>query len=80
MAPQIDVFTTTILSNPGIRSRHERLHRHLQAARIEYTTHDVASDEEAKKFWKRKNGGNNELPCILVNGERAGTFEEFEES
>lgn len=32
----------------------------------------VASDEEAKAHWKRVNGGSNELPCVLVDGERVG--------
>lgn len=69
--PKIDVFITSILSSTAIRSRHERVIRHLTSARIEFTTHDVC-EETAKKYWKLKNGGNNELPCLLVDGERVG--------
>lgn len=69
--PTIDVYVTTILTNPGIRGRHERVARYLTSARVPYATHDVASDEQAKLFWKRKDS-TNELPCILVDGERVG--------
>lgn len=69
--PKIDVFVTSILSSTAIRSRHERVIRHLSSARIEFTTHDVC-EENAKKYWKLKSGGNNELPCLLVDGERVG--------
>lgn len=37
-----------------------------------HTTYDVASSEEHKLYWKRKNGNNPELPMIMVNGARAG--------
>jgi len=69
--PSIDVYVTTILSNPGIRGRHERVIRYLTSARVPYQTHDVASDEQAKLYWKRKDS-TNELPCVLVDGERVG--------
>jgi hypothetical protein len=62
--PSIDVYVTTILSNPGIRGRHERVIRYLTSARVPYQTHDVASDEQAKLYWKRKDS-TNELPCVL---------------
>lgn len=72
MAPKVDVFTTSIQSSGPLRGRHERVARHLASARIAHTNHDVASDPEAKRFWQRKNGGNSELPCVLVDGERVG--------
>lgn len=68
---RIDVYVTTILSNPGIRGRHERVVRYLTSARVPYQMHDVASDEQAKLFWRRKDS-TNELPCVLVDGERVG--------
>ncbi|ORY65617.1 hypothetical protein BCR35DRAFT_326551 [Leucosporidium creatinivorum] len=77
--PTIDVYVTTILSNPGIRSRHERVTRYLVSARVPYSVHDVASDEKAKSFWKRKDS-TNELPCILVDGERVGSFADLDEA
>lgn len=68
----VEVYTTSLLSNPRIRGAHERVLRGLSGARIAYAVHDVASDEECKKRWKRLNGGNNELPCITVDGQRVG--------
>ncbi|GAA6059759.1 hypothetical protein JCM10212_001967 [Sporobolomyces blumeae] len=78
--PAIDVFVTSILANPGVRGRHERVRRALTAARVPYAEHDVAGDEKAKSLWKRKNGGKNELPLILVDGEPVGTIEELDEA
>ncbi|GAA5827345.1 hypothetical protein JCM11251_003775 [Rhodosporidiobolus azoricus] len=80
MAPTIDVFVTTILSNPAIRGRHERVKRALTSARVAYAEHDVAGDEAAKSMWKRKNGGKNELPFILVDGEPVGSIEDLDEA
>ncbi|BGP01115.1 hypothetical protein RTG_02834 [Rhodotorula toruloides ATCC 204091] len=80
MAPSIDVFVTSILSNPAIRGRHERVRRCLTSARVSYREHDVASDEAAKSMWKRKNCGKNELPCILVDGEPVGSIEDLDEA
>lgn len=40
----------------------------------------VAGDEEAKKLWKRKNGGKNELPFVLVDGEPVGSIEDMDEA
>jgi len=105
--PSIDVFVTSILSNPQLRGRHERVRRALASARAPYAEHDVrprlptwlnpnvkltisayvgmnfgqvAGDEKAKSLWKRKNGGKNELPFILVDGEPVGNIEDMDEA
>ncbi|GAA5971115.1 hypothetical protein JCM21900_004570 [Sporobolomyces salmonicolor] len=78
--PTIDVFVTTILSNPQLRGRHERVRRALTSARVAYAEHDVAGDEAAKSMWKRKNGGKNELPFILIDGEPVGNIEDLDEA
>ncbi|BGP17579.1 hypothetical protein JCM10213_001227 [Rhodosporidiobolus nylandii] len=80
MAPTIDVFVTSIMSNPAIRGRHERVKRALTGARVAYSEHDVAGDEQAKQLWKRKNGGKNELPFLLVDGEPVGSIEDLDEA
>ncbi|GAA5982459.1 hypothetical protein JCM11641_006122 [Rhodosporidiobolus odoratus] len=80
MPPSIDVFVTSILSNPALRGRHERVRRALTAARVPYAEHDVAGDEEAKRLWKRKNGGKNELPFVLSDGEPVGNIEDLDEA
>lgn len=78
--PTIDIFVTSILSNPQLRGRHERVRRALASARAPYAEHDVAGDENAKSFWKRKNGGKNELPFILVDGEPVGNIDDMDEA
>ncbi|GAA5933287.1 uncharacterized protein JCM15063_001274 [Sporobolomyces koalae] len=79
--PNIDVFVTSILSNPQLRGRHERVRRALASVRVPYAEHDVAADEKAKSLWKRKNGGKNELPFILVDGEPlSGGIDDLDEA
>ncbi|GAA6020557.1 hypothetical protein JCM11491_000795 [Sporobolomyces phaffii] len=78
--PSIDVFVTSILSNPQLRGRHERVRRALASVRVPYAEHDVAGDETAKSLWKRKNCGKNELPFILVDGDPVGNIDELDEA
>ncbi|GAA5839569.1 hypothetical protein JCM9279_005982 [Rhodotorula babjevae] len=80
MPPTIDLFVTSILSNPAIRGRHERVRRGLTSLRTPYSEHDVAADEAAKSLWKRKARNGNELPFLLVDGEPVGSVEEFDEA
>ncbi|GAA5905761.1 hypothetical protein JCM8208_000888 [Rhodotorula glutinis] len=80
MPPTIDLFVTSILSNPAIRGRHERVRRGLTSLRIAYSEHDVAADDAAKSLWKRKARNGNELPFLLVDGELVGSVEEFDDA
>lgn len=68
--PSIQLFLTTIASQPALRQRQgilanetsviydlhilEYLLRVLQVKKIPFTSYDLASDEEAKRLWKRK--------------------------
>ncbi|KAL7285217.1 hypothetical protein ACG7TL_000310 [Trametes sanguinea] len=52
--PPIQVFLTTIASQPALRQRQEYLLRVLQVKKVAFTSYDLASDEEAKKLWRRK--------------------------
>ncbi|KAK0478302.1 hypothetical protein IW261DRAFT_1565284 [Armillaria novae-zelandiae] len=54
MSPPIQLFLTTIASQPALRQRQEYLLRILQVKKIPFTSYDLASDETAKKLWKRK--------------------------
>ncbi|KAI0094786.1 hypothetical protein BDY19DRAFT_901894 [Irpex rosettiformis] len=99
--PPIQLFLTTIASQITLRQRQEYILRILQVKKISFTSYDLASDEDAKKLWRRKapRGELNQLqviylliclyrsyvdkqqlPGILVGGEFAGTFEQFEEA
>ncbi|KAH7912591.1 hypothetical protein BJ138DRAFT_1083314 [Hygrophoropsis aurantiaca] len=80
-SPPIQVFLTTIASQPVLRKRQEYILRILQTKKIPYTSYDLASDEDAKRLWKRKAPlDKQQLPGILVGGRYPGTFDEFEEA
>jgi len=79
--PPIQVFLTTIASQVELRRRQEYLLRILQVKKIPYTSYDLASDEDAKRLWKRKvPQDRQQLPGLLVGGEFIGDFTQFEEA
>ncbi|PKI84425.1 hypothetical protein MVES1_001916 [Malassezia vespertilionis] len=49
----------------------------LKAFKIPFVFHDLASDEDAKRRWRRK-ALDAQLPGLLVHNEWRGTFEEFD--
>ncbi|EIW64362.1 uncharacterized protein TRAVEDRAFT_158537 [Trametes versicolor FP-101664 SS1] len=80
-SPPIQVFLTTIASQPALRQRQEYVLRVLQVKKVPFTSYDLASDEEAKKLWRRKAPADKQqLPGILIGGELPGTFQDFEEA
>ncbi|KAF9015527.1 hypothetical protein BDQ17DRAFT_1418586 [Cyathus striatus] len=80
-SPPISIFLTTIASQPALRQRQEYILRILQVKKIPFTSYDLASDEEAKRLWKRKAPlDKQQLPGILVGGRFPGTFTDFEEA
>jgi len=80
-SPPIQVFLTTIASQPVLRKRQEYILRILQTKKIPFTSYDLASDEDAKRLWKRKTPlDKQQLPGILVGGRYPGDFDAFEEA
>ncbi|KZW01997.1 hypothetical protein EXIGLDRAFT_602222 [Exidia glandulosa HHB12029] len=80
-SPPIQVFLTTIASQPALRQRQEYVLRILQVKKIPFTSYDLASDEDAKKLWRRKAPlDKQQLPGIIVGGRFPGTFSEFEDA
>ncbi|KAG1749849.1 SH3-binding, glutamic acid-rich protein-domain-containing protein [Suillus paluster] len=80
-SPPIQVFLTTIASQVVVRKRQEYILRILQTKKIPYTSYDLASDEDAKRLWRRKAPPNKQqLPGILVGGKFIGDFDAFEEA
>ncbi|CAO1632927.1 unnamed protein product [Parajaminaea phylloscopi] len=77
--PPVELFTTSILSNHKVRHRHERFVAVFAAKKVDYVYHDLASDEDAKKRFRRK-ALDPQIPNVLVHNEWRGTFEEFEEA
>ncbi|KAF8312139.1 hypothetical protein DL93DRAFT_2043844, partial [Clavulina sp. PMI_390] len=79
--PPVQLFLTTIASNVKLRSRQDYILRILQVKKIPYQSFDLASDEKAKRLWRRKAPpGNQDLPGMLVGYKWPGTFEQFAES
>ncbi|KAJ7293434.1 hypothetical protein C8J57DRAFT_1269043 [Mycena rebaudengoi] len=80
-SPPIEVFLTTIASQPALRQRQEYILRILQVKKIPFKKYDLASDESAKKLWRRKAPlDKQQLPGILVGGKFPGPFSEFEDA
>ncbi|KAJ1021685.1 hypothetical protein NDA16_003821 [Ustilago loliicola] len=79
VGPTIELFSTSILSNVKVRTRHERYTSVLAIKKIPYVYHDLASDDDAKSRWRRK-AKDPQLPGILVNNEWVGSYDEFEEA
>lgn len=79
MSPPITLFLTTIASEPRLRSRQEYLLRIFQVKQIPFSAYDMASDERARKLWKRKvPPAKQQLPGFLVDNTFIGTVEDFE--
>ncbi|PWY99245.1 hypothetical protein BCV70DRAFT_114807 [Testicularia cyperi] len=76
---RIELFSTSILSNVKVRTRHERYTAVLAIKKIPYIYHDLASDEDAKSRWRRK-AKDTQLPGILVDNEWVGSYDDFEEA
>ncbi|KAI0316620.1 hypothetical protein OF83DRAFT_229739 [Amylostereum chailletii] len=80
-APPIQVFLTTIASQPALRQRQEYILRILQTKNIPFDSFDLASDEDAKRLWRRKAPADKQqLPGILIGGTCPGSFTDFEEA
>ena len=75
----VELFSTSILSNVKVRTRHERFTSVLAIKKIPYVYHDLASDDDAKSRWRRK-AKDPQLPGILVDNEWVGSYDEFEEA
>ncbi|GJJ09541.1 hypothetical protein Clacol_003764 [Clathrus columnatus] len=69
-APPIQVFLTTIITQPTLKRRQEYILRILQTHKIPFTSYDLASDDAAKTLWRRKApAGKQELPEAVEFGE-----------
>ncbi|CAK5280167.1 unnamed protein product [Mycena citricolor] len=72
-SPPIELFLTTIASQPVLRQRQDYILRTLQVKKIPYTSYDLASDENAKRRWRRKAPADKQqLPGMLVGGKFPG--------
>ncbi|KAG9043737.1 hypothetical protein FS837_009163 [Tulasnella sp. UAMH 9824] len=77
MSPPITLFLTTIASEPRLRAR-QGMNSPL-VKQIPFSAYDMASDERARKLWKRKvPAAKQQLPGFLVDNTFIGTVEDFE--
>ncbi|KAE8257373.1 hypothetical protein A4X13_0g2389 [Tilletia indica] len=73
----VELFTTSLLSNTGVRERHERFMQVLTSNQIHFRRYDLISDEVAKKRWRAKSR-DPQLPGVLVHGEWRGSYADFD--
>ena len=60
----------------GVQINPDYLLRTLQVNKIPFASFDLASDEDAKKRWRRKQPqGRYEVPGMLIGGKYPGDFE-----
>ncbi|KAK0562656.1 hypothetical protein OC844_002588 [Tilletia horrida] len=73
----VELFTTSLLSNTGVRERHERFLEVLSSHQIHFRKYDLIVDDDAKRRWRARTR-DSQLPGILVHGEWRGSFAEFD--
>ncbi|CAD6887854.1 unnamed protein product [Tilletia controversa] len=73
----VELFTTSLLSNTGVRERHERFIHVLTSNQIHFRKYDLIADENAKKRWRAKSR-DPQLPGVLVHGEWRGSYADFD--
>ncbi|KAL7410230.1 hypothetical protein BDY24DRAFT_184863 [Mrakia frigida] len=78
MVNPLVLYTTSLPQPARPRTQQEYLIRTLYTLRIPCDVVDVSLDEEGKRIWRRKGRTDGKLPGFLVDGEFAGTIEDFE--
>ncbi|KAI9594124.1 hypothetical protein BDF19DRAFT_414833 [Syncephalis fuscata] len=71
---RVHIYGSSISGNRKIKDAQRRIESVLTSNEIPFKFVDIAADEEAKSYMRRKNGGATDLPQIFVNGEFRGTI------
>ncbi|ORY08315.1 thioredoxin-like protein [Basidiobolus meristosporus CBS 931.73] len=80
-AKVVEIYGSSISGNMQIKDRQQRLESILNSRKIPFEFVDIAADEKARNYMKRKNlNKTTELPQIFVDGEFRGIFQDFEEA
>lgn len=74
----VQVYGSSVSGNLKIKRAQQSLNDTLEQLDIQYEFVDVSVSEEAKKYMRRKNGGEIQLPQIFSGSEYRGLFEDFE--
>ncbi|KAI8053354.1 hypothetical protein BDF22DRAFT_684110 [Syncephalis plumigaleata] len=79
-AVRVQIYGSSVSGNRKIKAAQTFIKDKLENFEIPYKFIDLAADEEAKLYMRRKNGGATELPQIFVDGEFRGTASAFEDA
>ncbi|KAI0216290.1 hypothetical protein L0F63_006923 [Massospora cicadina] len=77
--PKIEIYGSSVSGNMKIKKAQNKIIDTLERFKIEYTFVDLAADDQAKLYIKRKNPNSTNIPQIYINGEFSMEFAEFEE-
>jgi len=77
--PKIQVYGSSVSGNFKIKKAQNKILDTLDRFHIKYEFIDLAADEEAKLYIKRKNPTSTTIPQIYINDEFKMEFPEFEE-
>ncbi|KAJ1960248.1 hypothetical protein IWQ62_004301 [Dispira parvispora] len=77
---RVQVYGSTISGNRKYKTEITKLDHFLQADEIPYEFIDIASNEEAKAYMRRKTKVGMVLPQVFCDGEFRATFEEVAEA
>ncbi|KAJ1909157.1 hypothetical protein IWQ60_008834 [Tieghemiomyces parasiticus] len=77
---RVQVYGSSVSGNRKYKTEFRKLEQYLHTEEIPFEFVDVAADEEAKAYMKRKSLGNTALPQIYCDGQFKATFAEVEEA
>ncbi|CAG8542761.1 1180_t:CDS:2 [Paraglomus occultum] len=78
--PRVQVYGSSVAGNIFVKKNQEWVQTVLTIHKIPFEFVDVAADEDALKYMKRRNRGAVGLPQLFTDGEFKGLFKEFEEA
>ncbi|KAJ1653006.1 hypothetical protein IWQ61_006789 [Dispira simplex] len=77
---RVQVYGSTISGNRKYKTEITKLDHYLRADEIPYEFIDIASNEEAKAYMRRKTKVGMVLPQVFCDGEFRATFDEVAEA
>ncbi|KAF9433658.1 hypothetical protein BGZ76_009165 [Entomortierella beljakovae] len=75
---KVQVYGSSVSGNLKVKRAQQTINDTLEQHEIFCDFVDVSVDDEAKKYMRRKNKGDNQLPLIFSDGEYMGNFDDFE--
>jgi len=77
---RVQIYGSSVSGNIFAKSNQSWIEQVLKQHKINFSFVDVAADENALKYMKRKNRGEKEYPQIFVDGEYKGITKDFQEA